>query len=169
MDFWSHWNRRDSDVNNYVEPDIFICTTDFDLIIEAKRHDDNQQSSYQWTNEFQGYLNEYKQEEKKLILLAVGGINKEEPENIILHDKEMRVLKCRWMKILHEVKNIQAKLEKSQGYLNYVDSTLVILNDIISGFGIHGYATGSWMEDEDFSKLTPISSYNLISLLTFQI
>jgi hypothetical protein len=169
VDFWPHWSAEDSYNTNFVEPDIFIRTTDFDLIIEAKRYDDNQQSTGQWKNEFQGYLNEYGKEEKKVILLAVGGISNEEPEDIIFHEKKMWVLKCRWMKILQEVKSIQAKLEKNQGYLNNVDSTLVILNDTILGFGIHGYATGSWIEDEDFSKLTPISSYNLISSLAFQI
>ena len=72
-----------------------------------------------------------------------------------------------WIKVLNEVKDALLKLERNDGYLNNVDSTIVILKDIIMGFGINGYATGMWLEDEDVSKLTPINSYIYISSFAF--
>lgn len=160
VEFWPHWSANNSNNINFIEPDIFIRTENFDLIIEAKRFDEKQQSITQWKTEFQGYLTEYGEDKKNVILLAVGGIDNEQPETITLKDNNIRVIKCRWMRILHEVQKVESKLEKSRHILNSIDSTLMILNDIIMGFGIHGYATGNWLEDEDFSKLTQIKFHN---------
>ena len=122
VEFWPHWNAENSNNTDYIEPDIFIRTIDFDLIIEAKRFDNNQQSINQWNTEFQGYLNEYGDEQKKVILLAIGGIDNEQPESIQLKDKTILVIKCRWMRVLNQIKNIQSKLEKTKNYLNSIDS-----------------------------------------------
>jgi len=78
------------------------------------------------------------------------------------------VVKCRWINILNEIKNVRSKLEKSKNLLNNIDSTLVILNDTVMGFGIHGYTTGKWLEDEDFSELIQIDSYPSISSFAFE-
>jgi hypothetical protein len=165
VEFWPHWMAEGSYNTNFIEPDIFIRTSDFDLIIEAKRFDYNQQSLSQWKNEFQGYINEYGDEQKKVVLLAIGGIENELPETISIQDKNIRVVKSRWMKVLNEIKNVESKLEKANNCLNNIDSTLVILHDTILGFGIHGYATGKWFEDENFSKLIHINAYNSNSVL----
>lgn len=158
VEFWPHWTPTYSNNTNFIEPDIFIRTTHFDLIIEAKRFDYNKQSSQQWENEFQGYLNDYGNDQKEVIFLALGGISNEEPEIIKLKDRNMRVIKCRWIRLLNEVKNVQMKLEKIQNHISNIDSTIIIINDIVMGFGIHGYATGKWLEDEDFSKICQINS-----------
>ena len=40
IEFWPHWNAKDSTNANYVEPDVFIRTQNTDVIIEAKRYDE---------------------------------------------------------------------------------------------------------------------------------
>ena len=157
VEFWPHWSPAESGNTNYVEPDVFIRTKDLDLIIEAKRFDDNQQSPAQWRKEIQGYINEYGNEGKEVIFLALGGLNNEKSESIELTNKSINVLKCRWNRILNEVKVIHSKLEKNRLYLNNIESISIVLNDIILGFGIHGYSTGIWPEDENFNGLTGIN------------
>jgi hypothetical protein len=53
-EFWPHWDPENTNKTNYVEPDMFIRFDNFDLIIEAKRWDNNQQYITQWKNEFIG-------------------------------------------------------------------------------------------------------------------
>jgi len=163
-EFWPRWVSDETSKSKSVEPDIFIRTTEFDLIIEAKRYDDNQQDAAQWQNECQAYLNEYGEEDRKVILLAIGGINNEQDEIITISNKNISVIKCRWIKLLHEIKKIHLRLEKNSSQLNSINSLIVILKDIVSGFGIHGYSTGGWLEDENFDKLTPIKRINFSTL-----
>ena len=92
--------------------------------------------------------------------MAIGGIRAEEVETVAIKDKTFSIIKCRWAKLLQEVKYTFKALEKSNGYLSNVDAIIRILNHIIEGFGIHGYMTGKWFENEDFSKLTPIVDFN---------
>jgi len=160
VQFWPKWKATDSTNCRFIEPDVFIRTIDFDLIIEAKKYDDNQQYEEQWKNELQGYRNEYENDEKEVIFLAIGGIRAEEVETIMIKDKTFSIIKCRWAKLLQEVKYTLKALEKSNGYLSNVDAIIRVLNHIIEGFGIHGYMTGKWFENEDFSKLTPIVDFN---------
>jgi hypothetical protein len=47
-EFWPHWDSENTTKTNYIEPDMFIRFDNFDLIIEAKRWDNNQQYITQW-------------------------------------------------------------------------------------------------------------------------
>ncbi len=47
-EFWPRWDPRKTGNTSYVEPDVFIRFRDFDIIIEAKRHENNQQYRTQW-------------------------------------------------------------------------------------------------------------------------
>jgi hypothetical protein len=164
VEFWPHWDSGHTGNANFVEPDVFIRTRDIDLIIEAKRH--GQQSPGQWRNQLQAYLNEYERDNKKVLLIALDGISNELPETIDVDGKNFQVLKCRWIGILNEIKSVARELENGKGLLNYNDSILNILNDLILGFGIHGYATGAWFEEVDFNKLRSIN-LGPAQLLTF--
>src|SRR6266568_1660228 len=48
VEFWPKWNPNKTQNENYVEPDVFIRFSSFDLIIEAKREDERQQCRGQW-------------------------------------------------------------------------------------------------------------------------
>lgn len=159
--YWPHWNSSETDNSNYVEPDLFIRTTNYDFIIEAKKYDNNQQKKGQWINEFQSYLNEFKNDNKQVILFAIGGINGEETEFVTIENIRMPIVKCRWNRILHEIKFVKSKLEKDAQNKNCFDSRINICNDLILGFRIHGYATGEWFEHIDVSHLQSIKDVSL--------
>lgn len=163
--FWPHWKKEATMQGVFVEPDIFIRTKSFDLIVEAKRYDNNQQNYAQWKNELITYLNEYGAEEKPVFLLAIGGISGEHDETMNHKDRSMPIIKCRWKRILYVIRGILNQLEKSNGIMNHVDSTIVILKDLILGFRIHGYSTGDWFEtlDADKYRLVANESFTLLS------
>ena len=46
--FWPKWNPEDTQNVHYVEPDVFIRFSEFDVIIEAKRYEEGLQNSAQW-------------------------------------------------------------------------------------------------------------------------
>ena len=170
FEFWPHWSGNESYNSRLVEPDVFIRTKNLDIIIEAKKFDNtaSPQKLEQWQNEFQGYLNEYGDDSKQVILLAIGGVENELPETVNIKNKSISILKCRWLNVLLEVKRTIYNLEKSKGLINSVDSSLIILNDIVKGFNIHGYLAGTWLEDDNFDKLKSINYTTLSPFFTFE-
>jgi hypothetical protein len=165
IEYWPRWNAKNSTNSSFIEPDIFIRTQDFDLIVEAKRYDLNQQNKFQWENEFIGYLNHYYDADKNIYLLAVGGINDEQVEVLEIGSKKCFVIKCRWGRILLEVKRLKKEIEKNENNFNYTDSLLAIIQDLIIGFRIHGYATGEWFEDTELNIKIDNLTFDFLSSL----
>lgn len=164
MEFWPRWDSNNTDNVNHVEPDVFIRSFDFDLIIEAKRWDDySQQSKQQWKKEFQSYLNQYKGECKKVYLIAIGGKNEIHSEDIQIGEISLTIFKSSWSRILNEIKEVKTTIEKNQIGIEKDNSLSNILNDIILAFGIHGYTTGEWFENTDFCFGINDSSLSLFS------
>ena len=136
-EFWPRWNAYNTRNVRNVEPDVFIRTEAFDLIIEAKRYDYNQQDSAQWHDQLQAYLNDYGDENRPVLLLAIGGIysGDEQPTTISCGGREAIVYKCRWLNLLNSIQDLRKKLETGQDHIGN------ILTDIVHGFGLHGYTT----------------------------
>lgn len=169
--FWPKWDSTGTRNTNLVEPDLFIKAKEYDIIIEAKRFDYNQQSPEQWESEFQAYLNEYGELERKVYLIALGGIYGDDikSETIMLSSgkysgKEIQIIKSRWTRILKIAKEIHSKLAGERYTLSAISSVYNIIGDIILGFKIHGYFTGEWFDMTDFSNLTNIK-FNYFELL----
>lgn len=100
IEMWPHWNSGNNTTNsNFVEPDVFVRFSDFDLIIEAKKTDFGGQYSEQWNNETIAYRNEYGSG-KRIILLALGGNT---DLNNIDDDRFNHVYKALWTRLLHAV------------------------------------------------------------------
>lgn len=135
IEFWPHWNSEETENKNFVEPDVFIQFENLDLIVEAKRMDENQQSEEQWKKEIQAYKNEFKEKGKEFFLLAIGGIYKEEERDF----ENCKVIKCKWTTLLSEVKKVREN--------NSIDSTIRILDGIILAFQLHGYFTSEWFNE----------------------
>jgi hypothetical protein len=188
--FWPRWDAKDSANSFHVEPDLFIETLNYNIIIEAKRYDYNQQKTIQWRTELQAYINEYGDTDKEVYLIALGGIRSEETEILKINEFEpnersFKVVKCRWSRILQKVKTLHSKLERDRFPMNSVISVFNILDDIILGFRIHGYNTGEWFEQfpnyesyqikqnslDLIATITPIRNGNFkwIDLNTFNI
>jgi len=150
-EFWPHWDGTNTNNTNLVEPDVFVRFNDFDLIIEAKRWDYNQQSRDQWSNEINAYRNEYEDSAKKLYFIALGGIYEEETEILL----EVSILKSRWKRILAKVIDHYNQLSTLSSNISSVNSIKIILHDLILVFQLHGYSTGTWLSS------LPIKNYEI--------
>ena len=76
-EFWPYWRLKDK-----VEPDVFVSFERFDLIIEVKVHDYNQQKPRQWKREIEAYKKQYSSERKPIYLIAISGKTDEILENV---------------------------------------------------------------------------------------
>jgi hypothetical protein len=72
--FWEKWNPDNTTNIKFVEPDIFVRFDNFDIILEAKRYNENQQYKDQLVNQIQSYFNEFSVDNKELIYVQVGGL-----------------------------------------------------------------------------------------------
>lgn len=147
FEFWPRWIADGTRNVSYVEPDIFLRTSSFDLLIEAKRFDYDQQDREQWQDQLRAYHNVYGQDRKRVALLAVGGISRgaEQPVPIAIEVgengvHEYNVYACRWLNLLAST---QEKLVAMQalGAATGQQHVTYVLNDIVDSFGLHGYAT----------------------------
>lgn len=136
-EFWPHWQAALTRNAYYVEPDVFVRTASFDLIIEAKRYDYDQQDSAQWQDQLQAYLNEFGDEKRPVLLLAIGGIcsGDELPTEICCSGTTAVVYRCRWINLLSSIQELRTRLGAGQEHLGH------ILTDIVHSFGLHGYTT----------------------------
>jgi hypothetical protein len=145
-DYWPKWNSENTTREKYVEPDLFIRFDNFDLIIEAKRWDINQQYIEQWENEFIAYKNKYSQDEKEVFLLAVGGIYDEDNYiNNIVDYGTIKVYRCRWFNILETLVDIIDNFNISE-YFNY-PNIYRIIKLLITSLEIHGLMKINWLDD----------------------
>jgi len=143
IQFWPHWNSVGTNNANFVEPDIFIEFDDFNLIIEVKR-DTNIQFKGQWEKEIISYFNNEEYQNKKVVLLAVGGNDTEQNETVTLNEKDIPIIKCHWYKILAVVRRIREHLQNAL-FLNSNSANLRIINDVIEVFRMNGYLTTEWL------------------------
>jgi hypothetical protein len=146
IEYWPNWNPEHTTNKNRVEPDVFIRTATQDIIIEAKRYDAKQQSKTQWENEIQAYINEYSEDGKPLIFIALGGLHNQHTETIKVKNQQYQVYKCKWQAILQAINNLKYMLELTKGMLNTNEAILNILEDMIISFGLFGFSTADWLE-----------------------
>lgn len=162
VEFWPHWNPEGTSRTNYVEPDVFIRTPKQDIIIEAKRYELNQQKKEQWNDQLIAYNNEYKNDQKELIYIALGGLRlkmAEEHTSIIL---TQRIYKCKWTGILQAVLSVKEQMELSIDLLNANWAINNILTDIILVFRMFGFSTAPWFES--FMKPIYLDNENIEKL-----
>lgn len=157
-EFWPSWDALNTSNSNRVEPDVFIRFQQFDLIIEAKRWDNNQQSKSQWSNEITAFYNEYGVSDNQLYFIALGGLFDESTEIL----DGITILKCRWYRILSKIKDNHKRLANTSGILNSIDPVINILNDLMMVFQLHGYATGEWFSNMPIKDNRISTSLNIL-------
>lgn len=143
--FWEKWNSKNTTNSLYIEPDVFIRFSNFDIIIEAKRYNNNQQSEKQMKDEILAYFNEYKNDNKDIYFIQLGGLNDtSDIPNINIEGYEVIICKTDWTKILDRVVFEKEKIQN----INYgvTNSLKRILNDLIIGFEIHGFFKKIWLD-----------------------
>ena len=103
--FWPKWNpnsKYDTGNSHYVEPDVFFRFANVDVIIEAKYSDNRGQCREEWEREFKAYLNEFEGDNKKVVLLAVGGNPTYEREpDLKVGVHKCPIVKYSWGRLLH--------------------------------------------------------------------
>jgi hypothetical protein len=147
--YWAKWNAKGKYKTRnelYVEPDLFMRFNDFDLIIEAKRYDENQQNPDQLEDEIKSYLNEYEDDGKTVYLIQVGGLIDTCKEQFI-EVEHLKVLqsKTNWTSLL---KSIDAIYKSYLGQNLPSQKPLVLLfEDLINVFAMHGFHQKIWLKD----------------------
>lgn len=111
--FWPKWesnSKYDTGNVNYVEPDVFFRFENVDVIVEAKYSDYSGQYREEWEREFKAYLNNYGDDNKKVVLLSVGGNRTFEREPEIKVDKyKCPIIKYSWVSLLRAVLDYEDK------------------------------------------------------------
>lgn len=157
--FWQKWNVRDSALNQnvrFVEPDVFLRYEEFDLVVEAKRHDEKQQSDMQHKEQMSAYFYNYFEDNKQLYYLQMGGLRDKSdvsdylpPPLIIDGDREVLkkvvILKTDWSELLNSIITEESIL-KSVSYSDF-NSYRRILIDLIKGFELFQFYSPKWLKD----------------------
>lgn len=144
--YWPHWNPKYTFNVNFVEPDLFIRFHTFDVILEAKRYDNNQQYEGQKENQIKSYYNEYEKDGKKLFYIQVGGLNDRKDEsNYYLNNYSVVICKTDWSRLLIEIQRQYNLFKTNSSSVN--KAICRILEDLIFGFSLHGYIHISWLKD----------------------
>lgn len=126
IEFWPRWKLN----NGKVEPDAFVRFKEFDLILELKRNDDNQQYIGQWEREINAYRLRYKDSHKDVYLVAISGRTEEQ---------HTYVFQCSWSNLLESV---ETECENIQGHCHVAR----ILKTAITAFHIHHEYSYSFLE-----------------------
>ncbi|RAJ17826.1 hypothetical protein [Olleya aquimaris] len=148
IEFWPKWSVKDVDeISNtkYIEPDVFINFSDFDVIIEAKRYDEKQQNSKQHKDQLVAYFNEFKDNEpKEVYYILLGGLHIEDlREEITIYDKTVKLSKIKWSGLLTTIASLKKTIERQD--LAHQKPMLLLLEDVINVLAIHGYHTKKWL------------------------
>lgn len=149
FEFWPRWEAKGEGNTNkrIVEPDVFIRFEHIDLIIEVKRNDREGQYRTQWTNEIGSYLNKYREDEKDVVLIALGG-------NADLHNETINensivkytIFKCSWLSLLEKIEEQLRTLNKVAFRDSHTMQNIRILQDIIYSFNLYGDYIIDWFD-----------------------
>ena len=132
IEFWPQWK-----LNDRVEPDVFVRFKEFDLIVELKRNDGNQQYMNQWKREIEAYRLRYKDSDKDVYLVAISGRTEE------LH---RLVFQCSWSNLLTSV---ETECENALGNSHIKR----ILRTAIIAFHIHHEYSYAFLETIPIVKI----------------
>lgn len=166
IDFWPNWNPDKTKNNTYVEPDVFVRFTDWDLIIEAKRWDRPMQDPNQWKNEVIAYANEYGSEKVHVSMIALGGIWSTDDDKVIHDEIICPVHMCKWSDVLAECQRMQRELKNLKYPTSNTHAYKRTLSHLIDLFSWHGFQTGVWfaevVSNSKLPRLSPsIASHHL--------
>ena len=140
VNFWDRWDATDTRNSNFVEPDVWIDTENYYIIVEAKKNDFFcMQHDDQWENEIKALLNENDGKlNKKLIIIALSGNESLYDSTCIVDDIERPIYTASWFNLLHAVD--KRKSSSNEGRIHR------LLTDIIHAFTIHGHFNITWLQ-----------------------
>lgn len=141
FNFWEHTDADNTTNARLVEPDVWIETEKYDIIIEAKVGDAVGQSKWQWTNEVQSIINEQNNNDssKPIILIALGGNENMQNDEVM----DCPVYKASWYNLLNAIVN-ERNTQDDNGYV------CRILDDVIEMFARQGVTKTRWLKSLPF-------------------
>jgi hypothetical protein len=137
--FWDKWDATSTNNSNYVEPDVWIRTTKYDIILEAKKTDKGGQHDDQWTNEIKAFLNTNGESENEVILLALGGNQSLQEATVLVDCKEFKVFAASWFNLMMAVSR-----ESCESHPPHI---IRLLCDVLKAFELHDYIKVGWIGD----------------------
>lgn len=155
ISFWDKWDAINTSNINFVEPDVFLRFEKLDLIVEAKRYDSFQQKDYQIINEIIAYFNMYKEDEKDMYFLQLGGLQDTDFYHENLKDYKFEMCKTNWTTFLEQIVIKNDEFEDDKQSKSYSR----ILGDVIYGFELHQFFKKDWLKDLPLIELN-IESFN---------
>jgi hypothetical protein len=152
--FWPHWNAAGTINSLYIEPDVFLRFTNVDILIEAKKDDGAElQNTEQHQKEVISYWNVYKQDNKMVYLLAIGGIGYRTDafESVCLENgRHVEVISAHWKNIHYQVYcHLRQTVNRDlpEGIIN-------VLRDIDLSFNLHGFIIGELLETLPYNNIS---------------
>ncbi|HOF16590.1 MAG TPA: hypothetical protein PLF32_06445 [Bacteroidales bacterium] len=163
--YWTKWNANETDNSRYIEPDLFIRFEEFDLIIEAKRYNENQQNESQITKEIQSYINEFGNENKDLYFIQLGGLfDLNEVQDRFINEQKVVLCKSDWTKLLDQI--VYEKDKLNQIDYTHTNSYIRILEDLIKGFEMHSFYKKIWLNSIEPIHITSENPKTLFNYVT---
>lgn len=134
--FWEHTDPTDTTNANFVEPDVWIETENYDVLIEAKVRDGAGQYRQQWQNEIHSLQNEQNNNghKKPIILIALGGNENLKPDRV----DNCPIYKTSWYFLLKSVSD-ERNRQKDNGFVSR------ILDDTLELFARQGLMVMEWL------------------------
>lgn len=144
--FWERFNASRTKNSTVVEPDVWVETEEFDIIIEAKRSDDsadNSQYEDQWTNQIIALNNRYGDvPPKPLIYIAIGGNDSLRDTSVSVDGREYAIHTASWYNLLNVVLNLIRDNELD----NRRNCIRRILKDIVQTLQVHRFVKTTWLD-----------------------
>lgn len=161
VNFWDKWDATNTNNSHLVEPDVWIDTENYYIIVEAKKYDASEmQHDDQWENEIKALLNENNGKlDKELIFIALGGNDSLIDSSCVVNGTEYPIHTASWFNMLHAVDKLQASTE--EGAIHR------LLADIIHAFAIHGFSNITWLQSLKPAYLNAQSATLITDTLEF--
>ena len=144
--FWEKLSAIGTKNSNSVEPDVWLKTEDYYIIIEAKRSDncaDNSQYEDQWSNQIKALLNENgKDDPKPIIYIAIGGNESLLDSTIVVDEEEYTIHTASWYNLLECVLKELSKDEPEA----HPASVRRVLVDIVAALEFHRILKTIWFD-----------------------
>lgn len=140
INFWDKWDPTDTWNTRHVEPDVWVDTEAYYIIVEAKKKDAlGMQHGDQWENEIKALLNENDGKlDKELIFIALGGNESLLDSTCIVDGIEYPIHTASWFNMLHTVDKLKVLSEDGRIHR--------LLADIIHAFTVHGIFNITWLQ-----------------------
>lgn len=165
--FWERFNARNTKNKVAVEPDVWIETDTYDIIVEAKRSDnsgDNSQNDGQWNDQIIALHNSYgKEKPKPLIYIAIGGNDSLRDTTLQIEGKKYIIHTASWYLLLNAVlKELNDNILESHQL-----HTRRVLFDIVQAMQVHRIIKATWFDSLPQIKIVDNSDSYIKELWDF--